>query len=1275
MKKVVGHVKKSYYVYALLAVIIAAGIAVGGYIRNIHADDQAYVVADQVVINGKTYTKDNKMQVLMIAPDEAYDEIGLLMGDNQGAIKFTDLLAKAPKNITDGDFRNKIIEYQSFTNNNGLLMKTDYKICYKFPDGSITDSISNISSSDISKKLDGDWKKLKVVVTKSGVEIPYRNIFGAMIFDNYDMDNKMQLSVKKLGDVSMSDLENADLVYISGKSHNSAGINVYNYIKGTNVGSGYKLTENKYGDFSADEALYLLLSYAKGDKKVIFDSTARQDSDNGMNLNKIGILFTAVDPDVFVSDFAKVKVNDNYYYGSKGSIKLQNDKIQLYYKQTSKEIKFSANMFLSSGNNFAVTTQERDGLSNADKERVQDYKDGFPCYNDKGYPYYNANACGTYFVNSSLYVFDGSNSMTSGFTGDSIDITDGTGENYKGTKFSDAYKKNGSDGKLHPADAVEYILGLYNDTDITSIKVLEIEPLGYSKYDNTEGKKAIAKWFGMSDKQYDGIKNAITVDCYSMNAFNGLNEDIRSDYDLVILGAFDDDKYKTDVYRTPYDTNITLKNYSLSGDDVTHKAYEKLYSYVVADMPLVLDDGVYYNLDTIVDSECVNLKDMQITSISKRLMLELSSARSNIAHVNTRYENDNEEQYQQHINMISKSLYYVKKPSVDIGPSIGGNRIADYEETKGSDGKLLPSAGVVENTSLSNIHFSGNLEGSGTYRVKIYVDRNNDSLFSEKYSGEKNELVYYEKNGSDAAKDANGNVLGVQVTGGAFDVSIPLPTTLRGYIKWKVEVIDTATGAVKNSDGAFAIGVSGNNIRTISVLQIENDKESAHIDLTSDDEAFRKTFDRTTSVTGLDIKVDKCKKSEFNQRISDNPDYLSSYSMLVLGFSDNYGNDLSDANMNLSDTANDAIYQYIEDGNSVLYTHDSMSYKNGASDSTASDISEVSRFTQKFKDVIGMKSGLAYTDTLKLKLDSKYTIFSNVSASSKTRNTNRVKQLNSGQITEYPYTLSSQSVMEVSTTHGQYYQLDLETKPDNEDVVVWYTLTGNGGDSDASRYFINSGQDAVNNYYAYSIGNVTYTSAGHSKIETEGDEMELFVNTFVRALLAGNNPPEVEYSSVEPGEGTNTSMAATKVDDNNYAVYYRQRPSTDKLVITYTVTDPDMIANSSQVQETYLYYDVDGDGKYVEGTDVRIGYIDKNGTVFNNKPDDGGVNSGRQYTLTMWNGSYVCNAATMTSDVLSQMKDKMANGTLTLGIVAIDGSKAVGSSTLQIAYRPLFNLN
>ena len=88
--------------------------------------------------------------------------------------------------------------------------------------------------------------------------------------------------------------------------------------------------------------------------------------------------------------------------------------------------------------------------------------------------------------------------------------------------------------------------------------------------------------------------------------------------------------------------------------------------------------------------------------------------------------------------------------------------------------------------------------------------------------------------------------------------------------------------------------------------------------------------------------------------------------------------------------------------------------------------------------------------------------------------------------------------------------------------------------------------------------------------------MELFVNTFVRALLAGNNAPQVEYEDAE------------QIDGNNYAIYYRQRPNTDSLTIKYTVTDADIISNAGQVKESYLYWDRDGDGVYTEGSQKSL---------------------------------------------------------------------------------------
>lgn len=1264
MKKAVGHlkksIKKSYYVYALLAVIVAGCIAVGGYIKSIHADDGEYNVASEVVINGKTYSADKKMKVLMIAPDEAYDELGILIGDNAGSIKYTDLMNKAPSDVTDGEFRNNIINYQTFTNNSGLLSNTPYRIAYKFPDGTVTENISSITSTDISTKLKGNWKNLRVVITKDGKEIPYRNVFGAMIFDNYDMDDKMQLDVKKPSDISMSDLESADLVYISGQSHNNFGISVYNYINNKYVVSGKRLMNKDGGDLDADEALYLFLSYAKGEKKVILDATARQDGDNGMNLNRIDLLFTAIDPDVFMSDFAAVKGTDkdNFSYrGSKGCIRIENNQINLYYKTTDKKINFGPAMFKNTGNNFAVAGWKdwNTGKLNISEGREQDYIDGYPYYDDKGYPYYNANAIGKHFVNNSLFVFDGGNAMTCAFTTEKLSTSDGENGDYKGTTFAEAYDKNGNNGELHPADAIEYILGVYTNRNIDSIKVLEIEPAGYSRYDNDEGKEAIARWLGLNKSQYDKnkyskISDIVTIDCYSMNAFNGLNKDIRSEYDVVIVGAYDDDKIDTGFtggtyYYKDVDNSRDGNTYTASGNDITKKAYDELYAYASIGMPLVIDNSIAYSNDTIVSGACENLNNLNITKLRKKLIEDgVNKTAANVVHTDTRDNNG--------YKNISKTLKYTEKPEFNIRPYVDGSAIDDYKE--GS------STGFVSSDSLEKLHFTGSISDSGNYNVKVYVDRNEDSNFAETDTGDDAELIYN--------KDVSSSM----------DCAYPIPKSTRGYIQWRVSVTDKKTGAVKNCDGAFAIKPSSGT-RTVKVLQISKSSNGGNLDLKGKD--FNDTFSNTEDITGLKLDVTQINVDTFNNNIKklkeSDPDYLANdrnylndYSMVVLGFNDNYGQDNGFTEDSIA-----ALDKYIADNYSVMFTHDSMDYSNDNNKDEAShSYSELNMFTRTFRGKIGMKDSeaLNYSDSLVYKLvkavpfkkDGNY-ITSNTSVAK----TNAVKKLNKGQITEYPYSISDD--MNVADTHAQYFGLNLEHSSDYKDVVVWYTLAASQSGYKSTGTYEAMGQDAINNYYAYSVGNITYTSAGHSKIG-KGDEMKLFVNTFIRALLAGNTLPETEFKNVSDDD-----PAIEKVTDNLFAQYYRSRPSNSSLSIKFVVTDPDVVTHVGQLSETLLYYDKNMNGKFDDdGSDVVIGYIDRNGTVYASAAQaGGGVYSGTEYTLNLWNSNSGTCSSSVSSTDWNDMKEKMSNGTLNIGVRSKDKGGAISDSILQIAYKPLFNLN
>ena len=64
------------------------------------------------------------------------------------------------------------------------------------------------------------------------------------------------------------------------------------------------------------------------------------------------------------------------------------------------------------------------------------------------------------------------------------------------------------------------------------VNVLEIEPIGVYGYNNDGGKDIIKTWYGLPKT------SSVTVNVTSMsiNAFAGLNEDILSKYDLVIIG-------------------------------------------------------------------------------------------------------------------------------------------------------------------------------------------------------------------------------------------------------------------------------------------------------------------------------------------------------------------------------------------------------------------------------------------------------------------------------------------------------------------------------------------------------------------------------------------------------------------------------------------------------------------------------------------------------------------------------------------------------------------
>ena len=204
-------------------------------------------------------------------------------------------------------------------------------------------------------------------------------------------------------------------------------------------------------------------------------------------------------------------------------------------------------------------------------------------------------------------------------------------------------------------------------------------------------------------------------------------------------------------------------------------------------------------------------------------------------------------------------------------------------------------------------------------------------------------------------------------------------------------------------------------------------------------------------------------------------------------------------------------------------------------------------------------------------------------SSAKNYNAKNITQTNKGQITTYPYDLNvedgdnsrtlsnsyyavTRDKLAVSKTHPQYYQLDMNMDKDGDgdsDIVVWYCLADNGNDA-----FPNDGR---NNYYIYSVGNITYTGMGHFQGASDTglgyDEAKLFVNTIIASLDSGKKTPTI--SIVADANNKATSL------EYIYRTYDTELGLEDSENVNLNFYGSDMnIVNGSKKLLVKYYYEV-----------------------------------------------------------------------------------------------------
>ncbi|MCR5799408.1 MAG: DUF5057 domain-containing protein [Lachnospiraceae bacterium] len=353
---------------------------------------------------------------------------------------------------------------------------------------------------------------------------------------------------------------------------------------------------------------------------------------------------------------------------------------------------------------------------------------------------------------------------------------------------------------------------------------------------------------------------------------------------------------------------------------------------------------------------------------------------------------------------------------------------------------------------------------------------------------------------------------------------------------------------------------------------------STNLDLKNDatlKELYKDVIDFKIEVDRYPVDSFVFKTGQFTGK--DRLEALYDYDMLVMGFWDGFEFVRNDRNYNSYYKFNEtqeaalAIREYALSGRSILFTHDLTSTRydntgnwgghNGYGWGLDANLywrdvqgmdrygivqgsdyfknlryngNELTAYDSKYDTIYPDNSDYhlfrSYSDPSLLRYNSTdYTKIGEIAAEGTkvhgAREFTQVARLNRGQITEYPFrigsleqqddgTYAASEMIDVATTHHQYFQLNLETdytdENFNDDIVVWYTLSTYNKNYN---YHTLNYNDARNNYYIFNKGNITYTGAGHSSIGDTANnaEKKLFVNTLVAAYNAGTHAPYASY--------------------------------------------------------------------------------------------------------------------------------------------------------------------
>lgn len=635
------------------------------------------------------------------------------------------------------------------------------------------------------------------------------------------------------------------------------------------------------------------------------------------------------------------------------------------------------------------------------------------------------------------------------------------------------------------------------DKNYLPIKILEIEPadsfkltFGNENYIQRGNEYGI---ISVENKSYQ-----VEVEHMSMPEFVGKADKINGKYDVIVVGRYIDYNNITDNSnkdQLPYrDYNLDQKiGNAFIENDITDRKANEILEFAQSGQLVYIDN-------TIINPSNDNFKNLKLYKSF------ISKAQSNIYKdsfsITDLTLNKIIEDYLS-TNVKKRFKFTVNSP---VGDSM--------QDEKGDINKrnmvfrIKPEeSSVNENEKID---------------INLYLDENGDGLFKE------NEVVKSLEN--------------INSTNNEIQLEYKISSDFIGYLDWKIEIVKNDDTDENNLVKSYETGsiifrsLTGDKM-SINVLQISpynkdslNDKINGNLNLSTEGSVGNDRFKNLLSqLKDYDIKIETKSVDEINDMADNNVFELNGkYQMIVVGFGDAFNS------FDLNEKAVSKINEYIDTNQGIMLTHDTISpwFSKNLSNGLIERLG--------FKELDKKESWIT-----EKRLEYKRSIFDGESNSVNRAQSKVVYNNNSTVVSNYPFELiDDDKYINVRRTHSQYYQLDLE----NENVIPLFTEIPNtvGGSGtktdydgqvpddivkelqknnmtvesmkgDDSSYWDNSNEinqyDVKNNYYTYSIGNITFSGTGENSRENSTpyptDELKLFVNTITKAIKSANHAPVI----------------------------------------------------------------------------------------------------------------------------------------------------------------------